>query len=132
MNSTNLPNNLNVIQKPKPYDYNYTISMSYRLNGTETFLKLPINKSYGKIKYAKVVGYRYYSNSVFNAVNQCHVHIANNENPLYMSSAYSANDSLNNCNFVINYGVFDGSTIPITITGFDANYFIELLINYYY
>jgi hypothetical protein len=62
------------------------------LNGTETSLSLPINKSYGQIKFAKIVGYRYFSATVFNAVNVCHVHIANSENQLFMSSSYSAND----------------------------------------
>lgn len=84
MNSTNLPNNLNILQKPKPYDYNYIISMSYRLTGAEKFLDLPINKSYGNIKYAKIVGYRYFNVASFTSLDICHVHIGNSENPLYV------------------------------------------------
>jgi hypothetical protein len=94
MNSTNLPNNLNVIQKPKPYDYNYVISMSYRLTGTEKSLDLPINKSYGQIKFAKVVGYRYFNIASFTSVDIAHIHIGNSENPLYISGAYSANNNV--------------------------------------
>jgi hypothetical protein len=132
MNSTSLPQNLNIQPKPKPYDYNYIISMSYRLTGTETSLNLPINKSYGPIKFAKVVGYKYYDALTFTTINQCHIHIGNNENPLYISSPYTSNNNICVLNYYINYGVFNGLTMPIILTGFDSSCLLELFINYYY
>jgi hypothetical protein len=132
MNSTNLPNNLNVIQKPKPYDYNYIISMSYRLTGTETALNLPLNKSYGNIKYAIVIGYKYFDSLAPNTFDLAHIHIANSENPLYISSPVVDNNNFCPINYYINYGVFNGSTISIICAGFAVNYRLELFINYYY
>lgn len=132
MYSTNLPNNLNIIQNPKPYDYNYIISMSYRLTGTETSLNLPLNKLYGNIKFAIVVGYRYFNLWAATGIDLAHIHIANSENPLYISSANSDDSNINKIKYYINYGVFNGTTLPIILNGFDANCNLELFINYYY
>jgi hypothetical protein len=130
--STSLPQNLNIQPNPKPYDYNYIISMSYKLNGTEKFLNLPSNKSYGNIKYAKITAYKYYDVVSTVQYSATHLHLGNSENPFYFSSSYTSANSMNNVEFYINYGVFNGNTIPISFNSFNANYRLELFINYYY
>ncbi len=137
--STSLPQNLNIqtVPTPKPYNYTYIHSMSYRVTAANyatngPFLKIPVNW-YGVCKFAILKGYSYYDETTTNGDDKGHIHIGQYQIFINGGSTNMPIASYKEINFYINYGNFDNGQMPFICTGVpDTDYILDLFIDFYY